>query len=224
MEEVKTATLGRWEKLCAAAGAEETHAGWHGRVIRAWKEPHRHYHNLEHLEDCLRCLDEVTHLCENAVTVEFALWFHDVIYDPKAPDNEERSAGLACTFLRQVGLGSGHVSTVESLILATKTHVPGTEPDAGVMLDIDLSILGHPRTRFARYEADIRHEYAWVPADVFAQKRAAILESFLTRNRIYQTPWFQERFESLARENLAWAVEELHAASITPRGQRDVAP
>lgn len=209
MEDVKTATLGRWERLCARAGAKESPAGWHDRMLKAWQEPHRHYHNLDHLEECLLHLDEVTPLCEDAVAVEFALWFHDAVYDPKASDNEEQSAELAAKFLSGAGLGAQFIGTVKSLILATKAHDPGDVPDAAVMLDIDLSILGQPRPRYARYEEAIRLEFAWVTPAIFAEKRAAILESFLARGLIYETKWFHESFEASARDNLAWAVQRL---------------
>ena len=52
-------------------------------------------------------------------------------------------------------------------------------PDAGLMVDVDLSILGQNEQRFAEYEAQIREEYRWVPGLIFKPKRAEILQRFL---------------------------------------------
>jgi predicted metal-dependent HD superfamily phosphohydrolase len=204
-------TRTRWNELCHRSGIRVDTRDWHERLIAAWSEPQRHYHNLEHLGECLALLDQVKDLCENTEAVEMALWFHDVVYDSKAGDNEEQSARLAVKCLSEGECSDAFTAQVERLILATKTHDANGVCDAAVMLDIDLSILGQPRERFARYEEDVRREFAWVPAAVFREKRAAILESFLDRPQLYQTSWFRERFETQARENLRWSIGRLRS-------------
>jgi predicted metal-dependent HD superfamily phosphohydrolase len=77
------------------------------------------------------------------------------------------------------------------------------------MVDIDLSILGQSGPRFQAYEANIRKEYRWVPADIFASKRAEILENFLAREQIYYTKHFFHRYESTARANLRESLHQL---------------
>jgi len=52
------------------------------------------------------------------------------------------------------------------------------------LMDVDLSILGQAAEKFLKYEAQIRMEYEWVPENIFATKRAEILERFLARKRI----------------------------------------
>lgn len=95
---------------------------------------------------------------------------------------------------------------VRRLVLATKAHDTGVCPDAPLMVDVDLSILGAAPDRFWEYERQIRAEYAWVDDRVFAVKRAEILESFLTRPRIYSTRDFFDRLETRARANLAASI------------------
>jgi predicted metal-dependent HD superfamily phosphohydrolase len=205
----------RWRRLGARAGFRSCADAWLERLIAAWTEPHRHYHNLEHVEECLSRLDEVPQLCENATALELAIWFHDAVYDPKAPDNEECSADLARQCLAEVGCGAELQDKIATLILATKTHEPGGSHDTAVLLDIDLSILGSRHERFARYEDNVRREFAWVPEELFAEKRAAILEMFLARTRIYQTDVFSERFEAQARDNLRWTIARLRAGLVS---------
>jgi len=142
--------------------------------------------------------------------VEAALWFHDVIYDPHAGDNEERSADLADRLLGAAGVTTEHLAEIRRLVLATGHRVAlDPQDDASVLTDIDLTILGAERGRFDEYEADIRREYAFVPEDEFRRRRREILESFLARPTIYATPWFRDRFEVPARENLQRSIAAL---------------
>ena len=83
------------------------------------------------------------------------------------------------------------------------------QDDASAITDIDLTILGAERARFDEYEADIRREYAFVPEDQFRRRRREILQSFLARPAIYATPWFHERYEARARENLSRSIGAL---------------
>jgi predicted metal-dependent HD superfamily phosphohydrolase len=63
--------------------------------------------------------------------------------------------------------------------------------------------------RFAKYEAQIRREYAHVPTAVFNEKRGAVLAGFLARPALYGTPDLRERFEARARTNLQAALSGL---------------
>jgi predicted metal-dependent HD superfamily phosphohydrolase len=101
------------------------------------------------------------------------------------------------------------VRHITKLILCTKSHEPGDIENAALLVDIDLSILGKPPERFSQFESGIRSEYAWVPADVYRQRRVEILERFLKRERIYFTQSFRERYEDAARRNLATLIAEL---------------
>jgi predicted metal-dependent HD superfamily phosphohydrolase len=172
---------------------------WHDRLVALYSEGHRHYHNLQHLSECLGEFDRIKDAAHDPSALEFAIWFHDAIYKPRASDNEERSADLAKESLRERGELSDAVAT---LILATKTHIATSHPDALLLIDIDLAILAQPRARFDEYEQQIRQEYAWVPKIIFKPKRAAILRGFLDRPRLYQTEFFFERYEQPARANI----------------------
>lgn len=82
-------------------------------------------------------------------------------------------------------------------------------------MDIDLSILGQDRSKFDEYERQIRSEYSWVAADAFAKGRSAILSSILARPRIYSTGLFYNKYEKIARENLARSIARLAAILLT---------
>ncbi len=201
----------RWLALWQTLEALGEPLPWFNRLQAAYSEEHRHYHNCVHVSECLRELDSARQFAQDSAAVESAIWFHDAIYDPKAQDNEERSAALARECLKQMGLGSDLQSAVVQLVLATKHHDITLGPDAPLLLDIDLSILGQPESRFLEYEAQIRQEYSSVPEPIFRAKRAEILESFLARQRLYATDWFHHRYEQHARRNIQISLQKLKA-------------
>jgi predicted metal-dependent HD superfamily phosphohydrolase len=198
-----------WIALRRSLGAKGDADVWHQRLLAAYGESARSYHNLRHLEDCLTELALVRHSVSQPALIEIALWFHDAVYDSHSATNEEDSAALALACLKEAGLAEAVIAQVRGLILCTKRHEPGDVPDSAVLIDIDLAILGQASTRFWEYERGIRAEYAWVPSATFAEKRAEILTRFLQRPTIYRTPLFQARYESAARINLASAIAHL---------------
>lgn len=204
--------LSPWQALWRDLGAQGDPAPWHQRLVAAYVEPSRHYHNLRHLEECLTELYAADSRARQLAVVAMALWFHDAVYDAKSPSNEADSAQLATDCLTAAGVKSTIVGTVQRLILCTQTHEPGVDPDAALLIDIDLAILGQPSERFLDYERGIRAEYAWVPWPTFAQKRAEILGRFLKRPAIYRTESFARKYEAPARVNLQAAIHRLLSA------------
>lgn len=197
-----------WQRLWLSIGANGPGLDWFETLRRAYAEPQRHYHNQQHIADCLSEFEAVRHLARHPDAVELAIWFHDAVYDPKAADNEEQSAALATRCLETEGC-CGLAGVVAELVLATKTHQVVAGTDAALLVDVDLSILGQPEARFAAYEAQVRAEYKWVEAEVFNAKRAEILRRFLARPRLYHTEPFFTRYEAQARRNMAQSIRTL---------------
>ncbi len=203
----------RWAALCRRVNWTGDTAAIYAELQAAYNAPTRHYHNLDHVLQCLRTLDEVTHDCINPTAVETAIWFHDAVYDPTRPDNEARSADLAERHLRAMGAPEPFVVTVHDLILDTRHTAPPTTPDGQTLVDIDLSILGRPAKIYDAYDSAIRLEYAHVPEAAYRTGRATVLRSFLARPSIYLTRFFQNKYELRARENLNRSLTVLHAGT-----------
>lgn len=174
-----------------------------------YSQPHRAYHNLAHVQDCLAQLDACGVVPVDADAVRLALWLHDVIYEIGATDNEEQSAAWATAALTRGRASANLIETVADLILATKHPSTPQTTDAALVVDIDLSILGRERTAFTIYERNIREEYKSVPLQRYRRGRAAILQSFLDRPSIFLTEAFRDKFEARARENLAWSIARM---------------
>lgn len=201
-----------WRNLQTLGATGDEKAFWE-EIISPYRDPVRGYHTLSHICAMLAEFGEIKHLLQDPIAVEMAIWFHDIVYDPKAHNNEEQSAERAHAMLLELGLprafGLDFDAHVRDLILATK-HVSSSEdPDARFLMDLDLAILGKPEDEFDRYERGVRKEYEWVPQDIFARERAKILQMFLDRPSIYSTSFFQERYEAVARENLKRSIERL---------------
>ncbi|MFN8441495.1 MAG: hypothetical protein U0175_12020 [Caldilineaceae bacterium] len=179
------------------------------QLVPLYSTPDRAYHNLAHIEACLTEFEAVKSLASDPVALQAAIWFHDVIYDPRSHDNEERSADFAAEQLRSLGMDEAQLEQVKQLILATK-HDRSVIGDATMLVDIDLSILGKPAEEFDRYDAAIRQEYQWVAEDAYRVGRAKVLQKFLDRPSIYQTDYFRIRYEAQARINLQRAIKQLN--------------
>lgn len=178
------------------------------RLLASYAEPARHYHTQQHLAECLALFDKFSHLAARPGEVAIALWFHDAVYVPLARDNEARSAAWAGAALRAAGAGDAVVARVEEHIMATAHHDAADDGDAGLVVDIDLAILGAAPGRFAEYELQVRAEYAAVPLAEYRQKRRAVLARFLARPTLYATPALRDRLEHQARLNLEEAIRQ----------------
>ena len=204
-------SLDAWRDLWRRLGARSDPEPGHHAVLAAYAEPHRHYHTAEHIARTLRLLDEASTRLTRPAEAELAVWLHDVVYDPRADDNEARSADRAEALLREGGATPGVIAAVREMILATRHAAPPEEHDARYVVDADLSILGAPAGEFDRYEDQVRREYAFVPETEWRERRPRLLGRFLDRGPIFQTPEFA-RFEAAARANLARSIARLAGA------------
>lgn len=199
----------RWLNFWSAAGAAgDPGPAWDFLSAR-YAEPQRAYHTLRHVAHCLDELDAARGVARDPVGVEMALWYHDVVYDPRAHDNEERSAEIAARVAVEMGLSAARGLRVVDMIRVSTHAGLAPDPDAQLFADIDLAILGQPAAVFDEYERQVRSEYAWVPEPIFRSKRAAILQSFLDRPAVYGTAYFHQIYEAIARENLENSLKKL---------------
>jgi len=197
--------LKTWQRL--GIGAPE---GVFATLNARYSESHRKYHTLQHLAECFALFDSVATVPKNESAVELAIWFHDVVYDTSAADNEPASAILAKQTLSAAGLPLLLCEQVSNLILATRHDSVGDSTiEERVLLDVDLSILGAAPSRFSEFETQIRTEYCWVSESEFRAGRAAILKRFLARPFIYRLPQIRTKLEIRARRNLMDAIARL---------------
>ncbi|MGO4304445.1 HD domain-containing protein [Cupriavidus sp. RAF12] len=190
--------LALWSR-CGGHRAEEVYAS----LACRYGEPARHYHTLQHVRRCLRDLDWARDAIPDADVVELALWCHDVIYVPGASDNERCSAEW---FRHWAGNGIAAMERVAGLILDTSHTRPPADATGCFAVDIDLAVLGYPRTWFCRDAVHLRAERPDLDAMTYDSAERAFLGTLLARPRIYLTEPFHTRYEARARRNLAWRL------------------
>jgi predicted metal-dependent HD superfamily phosphohydrolase len=179
-------------------------------IIRAYTGPDRHYHNLRHIQQVLDTILANRGQARDLAALQWAAWFHDVVYDPRAQDNEERSAAFAEHALAPMDVPPEQIAAIKRLILDTKTHQPsGDDGDGRLFLDADLAILGAPEDQYNSYARAIRREYAWVPDPAYRSGRGSVLRNFLRRPRLYFTDAMFAAREGQARANLEREIRAL---------------
>jgi predicted metal-dependent HD superfamily phosphohydrolase len=137
--------------------------------------------------------------------VLLAGWFHDVVYDGQA-DDEERSAAFAENALA----GTTVAGEVARLVRLTHDHRPADDDPAGqVLCDADLAVLAADPARYESYAAGVRSEYAHVSDADFAAGRVAVLRDLLAKPSLFHTTVARQRWERDARANVEREVSEL---------------
>jgi predicted metal-dependent HD superfamily phosphohydrolase len=200
-----------WSDL---GGADETVAD---DLLARHREPQRRYHTAVHVMWVLRHVDELVDDRVDAPVVRAAALFHDAVYDPRSTTNETDSAALASRALSPLGWAPERVRLVAELIEGTARHDPvvaAARPDAAVLFDADLAILGSSPAEYQAYVTGVRAEYGHVDTAGWRAGRAAVLRGFLERDPIYTTAAMRAARERRARANLAAEL-----ASLTPLAQ-----
>lgn len=203
----------RWQTLLTQHFTQlslaEIQQSW-SRLLPHYRESHRHYHDLQHIDACFTWFDQVQDTLDNPLAVALAIWFHDIIYDVRRSDNEEKSAQYAVTALTNFVVSTTLVQQVYELILLTRhpskpSHaLTGlvSQHDQGLFLDIDLTILGQGDAIYTGYEKSMRAEYQHVPLWLYKFGRKRLLKQFLRQSKIYYSDYFTEKFENQARVNI----------------------
>lgn len=187
---------------------------WFDRLARCYNEPHRRYHTFQHLEECLEELDEIEGDEERLALIEVALWFHDAVCQPGSATNATLSASLAKEFLLECQASDSVIEFVHDMILSTQDHLAKDDPDAAIMIALDLNIFARSPQRYAAYEKQLREESAAVPMAEYAPHRAALLQSYLNRPVIYESETMRDIYEEQARFNLEEGIKRLEQGKL----------
>jgi predicted metal-dependent HD superfamily phosphohydrolase len=179
-------------------------------IVEHYSAKNRAYHNLSHIQSLLSLSESLPGKIQDRDAFYFAVWFHDVIYDTKRSDNEEKSAEFAVEGLAGLGVPEQTIAVTREMILATKHHRGADLSwDVKAFLDLDTSILGAPEDIYKEYSRAIRKEYSWVPGFLYRKGRVKVLNDFLVREHVYHTEEFRARYEQQAKHNIAEEIRTL---------------
>ncbi|MEA5580007.1 hypothetical protein VB620_01470 [Nodularia harveyana UHCC-0300] len=201
-----------WQQTLQSFGVDQITAELtFAHLVTAYSTGDRHYHTLKHINHVLGTIDTLQAYAQDLPAVQLAAWFHDVVYNTQAQDNEEKSAHYADKVLSNLGIPTNTIATVNRLILNTKQHQAATEDyDSQVLLDADLAILATQPIQYQKYAHAIRQEYAWLSELEYITGRKKVLEHFLQQQSIYHTPLMCNIAEQSARFNLQAEIQTLN--------------
>jgi predicted metal-dependent HD superfamily phosphohydrolase len=191
-----------FEAWAALAGDSPTSRTEWAALVAAWSEPHRRYHDLNHLAAVLGLVDELAAAAVDPDAVRLAAWYHDVVYDPTRDDNEQVSAERARAGLRGL-VPDERREEVGRLVLLTAGHDPDPgDADGAVLCDADLAVLASEPARYAVYASAVREEYGHLSDAEFTAGRIAVLERLLALPELYRVPTVAAEWTPRARANL----------------------
>ncbi|CAG0883952.1 unnamed protein product [Darwinula stevensoni] len=219
--EISSSLREKWDSLKSEISSEEIMDKWWNILLTHYEDESRHYHTFTHIHHLFQLMEEHDDKISNREAVSFAIFFHDIIYNPQAGDNEEQSADKFHLFAEEAGIekDSALYKQVTELIRLTATHMTeehtaewtfGTE-DKHYFLDMDMAVLGSSPEEYLKYAANICKEYAFLPQDAYQKLRAKVLRVFLKIPNIYATREFRKRFEKQARKNIEAEIVSLES-------------
>ena len=196
-EALRMKMMGRWFDLMH--GPHEISI--FNQINHMYSEPIRHYHTLKHIDVLLTRQEEF--FPDAGDTVKLAIWFHDIFYIPGYTDNERVSADIFHALMKDtVSMWYGLSAKVQSMILATKNHVPCFEGEE-IIIDLDLSGLADKSENYDFTTSLVRAEFGKYTDEEWAMGRRAFLQGMLAKERIYHTELFRSGdWEERARANL----------------------
>jgi predicted metal-dependent HD superfamily phosphohydrolase len=190
-------------------------------LVTRYGEPHRAYHTLAHIQDCLNKLSLCVGTADDLDALECAIWYHDVVYHTYArpeelPSNEMLSAEVADANLAEAGVPMQFRKKIFRLIMAT-THT-GTlvTTDEKLIADIDWSGIGRPWDEFVKAGERIQKEFAalGISEGEYRKGRLAFFKKAAARKEQYHLREMRARYEAQAWKNITRAIEELEVMSV----------
>ena len=195
-----------WRR-CVGAQASPSPAEVYRQLCGLLGAPHRAFHNLDHIRDCLRRANEVAPLLADRDAVELALWFHDAVYRPGDPSNERRSAELFLAL--SPGARPVFRRRVCALVLTTRHVSRPLGNDRCFIDDIDLVGFGAPWDEFMRQGALLRDEFFEQTDAEYHHGQVQFLRMLERRPAFFATTYFRDRYEATAQENLGRLLRTL---------------
>lgn len=175
-------------------------------VIDAYKEPHRKYHNLDHIESILAKIplfvSEYGLDSKEDSLIQLLAWYHDAFYEPGNSMNEARSADLLWIDVKDhwnVMSGTDR-QMIYDAVLGTKSHKLPSSWLGAIFFDLDLADMG--TDSYVENSFKIREEFSEFSDLEWLAGRQKFLSDFLSRPFIYHTSLGYKLWEERARFNM----------------------
>ncbi|XP_059471272.1 uncharacterized protein LOC132194166 [Neocloeon triangulifer] len=196
-----------WKLACGNLSNSES---WWEKVIQAYQEPCRHYHNVAFLDRKFKLLDELGTASDmNAVILAIIFQYYE--YDPQDRASTNNLAHFQ-EFASTNDLPQGLRSKVEALLTGNEDDLEKNangENDVQLLQDLDMSFLGLVSDAFLDIIKLERKEYDFMSDEAYNAMRRKALQTFLLIPNIFLTNVCRDRFEAQARANIEAEVQSL---------------
>ncbi len=145
------------------------------RVAQGWREKHRFFHTEEHLQFLTSQIEDwfrEGNLTEKERSILLmAAFFHDVVYNPMAPDNEVQSVQLFDQLTQHPDKG-----VISQIILDTRHHEP-TGGLSALFSEWDMTVVtASALPELLRWERAVFREYQFADYSQYKTGRLAFLK------------------------------------------------
>lgn len=168
-------------------------------IYNSYNQYWRHYHNINHILQCLNEFENVAGYIKHCHAFQYALWYHDVIYVPSSKCNEAMSADIAEFHCKLLLRNNEFGLLTVALITDNRKFLKN---DCDFFHDVDYSIFSKDTETYLRYANNIFNEFSYVvDKSIFIQKRQEFLKKTLKR-KVFRTEYFRDSCLKQATENI----------------------
>lgn len=181
-----------------------------------YKQPHRKYHNLNHIISLFELHDKIQQLYNfnDKESLEFAIFFHDSIYNTNRKEhkyNEIKSAKFARKKLYEMNFNFNFIERVALYINSTNYNIYKNSlinNDVKYLHDLDFSYFILDYLDFLKIDEQIKYEFSWfIRKFIYPKKRKEFLNNLYSKqkygdNYIFRTKLFIDHYEDKAIENI----------------------
>ena len=149
--------------------------------LERWREPHRKFHTLLHLQSVIECFPT------EDPGFALAALYHDAVYEPGLPDNETKSAELLRKHSQEFFPGVTDsearvnfdtvIAKANRIILSTAVFRHKEDPDEEAFFCADCQVLLGDWEALLVYEERIRAEFQNVHEALYMSGRCSFLEN-----------------------------------------------
>jgi predicted metal-dependent HD superfamily phosphohydrolase len=151
-------------------------------LLDMWCESHRGYHNLDHymdinnmiLNDYSKGLIDLK-TCEKLCLTNL---FHDIVYNPKRTDNEQKSAEFFLSLCLEKN--SKDIIDINQAIIDTAKH-KGTTPLSEKFNIYDMNIVERDYDSLIKWEEGIYEEFKFAGNTLYKKGRLDFLEGIVNK-------------------------------------------
>jgi predicted metal-dependent HD superfamily phosphohydrolase len=185
-------------------------------IRKYYEEPHRIYHNWDHIEHGAKIIHENYGF---NLTILLAWLCHDLVYVPSNKDNEKDSVKLMKHLLRLkyeniFNSKKEEIKKASRYIELTKHHyleyAEDCNSELAILLDADMAYLCEGSIFFNDSREKIRKEFIVYSDDEFVQGSIAFFEDLLKRKQIFYTEHYVEK-EKASREQVSFEIKRLNS-------------